>query len=322
MTRHTDCYSDTNAEASGDAAINTHSASGIVVVIPVYNDPEGIRTTLDSVLSQSTEQDYRVVVVDNNSTDRTPEIVRSYDDRISLYHENDIQSSYAARNTGIRNTDADLLAFIDADMTVPNGWLDTALKEFETAHADYMGCDVELGLPDDPSLAARYDHHTGFPVEGYLESQHFVPTCCLFVRRAVFADVGLFDHRLESGGDKEFGQRIYRAGFEQCYADDITAYHPARDSWSALRSKSLRIGRGSAQMRKYHPEIDGYHYPLHPINFLPPSPFRLRRRYSGEDVSLTSMVEFYLLEYALKLTQTYGALQETFTNWWSSHEDT
>ena len=173
----------------------------LVIVVPVYNDPIGIQSTLDSLLTQSAD-DYCIHVVDNDSTDRTTDVVRSYDDdRISLHHETDIQSSYAARNTGIHNTDADLLAFVDADMTVPENWLDTALREFETADADYMGCTVDLTLPDDPSLAARYDHHTGFPVEGYLESQHFAPTCCLFVRREVFADVGLFDHRLESGVD-------------------------------------------------------------------------------------------------------------------------
>jgi len=48
-------------------------------------------------------------------------------------------------------------------MTVPETWLDDA-------------------------LAARYDHHTGFPVAGSLEHQGFAPTCCLFVRREVFAD--------------------------------------------------------------------------------------------------------------------------------------
>ena len=60
----------------------------ISIVVPVYNDPDGIRATLESLLAQSTGREYRVVVVDNDSTDRTPEVVRSYDDaRLSLCHE-------------------------------------------------------------------------------------------------------------------------------------------------------------------------------------------------------------------------------------------
>ena len=92
--------------------------------------------------------------------------------------------------------------------------------------ADYMDCNVELTLPDNPSLPVRYDHHTGFPIEAYLTHQQFAPTCCLFVRRSVFNDVGLFDNRLESGGDKEFGNRVDEAGYDLHFAEDVTMYHP------------------------------------------------------------------------------------------------
>ena len=229
----------------------------IEVIIPVYNDPQGIRTTLNSLLTQ-TISNYHITIVDNNSTDRTLDVIHSYNtDRASLYREGDIQSSYAARNTGIRNTDAEILAFIDADMTVPNDWLEIALQEFEDVDADYMGCDVELTLPDNPSIAARYDHHTGFPVKGYLKQQDFAPTCCLFVRREVFADVGLFDHRLESGGDKEFGNRVNKAGYTQHYAEDVTIYHPTRNSIPNLAAKDRRVGRGLCQLQRYHPKRYG-----------------------------------------------------------------
>ena len=108
--------------------------TSVVVIIPVYNDPKGIQDTLDSLLGQTTTN-YQIVVVDNNSTDRTPEIVRTYEtdhDHITLLHEREIQSSYAARNTGIRHTDSDILAFVDADMTVPEDWLESALETVQT----------------------------------------------------------------------------------------------------------------------------------------------------------------------------------------------
>ena len=230
----------------------------ISVIIPVYNDPDGIKTTLESLLTQTT--DHELVVVDNDSTDRTPEIVRSYEDdhdHLTLVHEREIQSSYAARNTGIRNTDGDLLAFVDADMTVPEDWLESALNTLQSTDADYMGCNVELTLPENPPLPARYDHHTGFPVEGYLESHHFAPTCCLFTRRTVFEDVGLFDHRLESGGDKEFGNRVHEAGYDLNFAADVTMYHPTRNSLRAHVKKDRRVGRGLCQLQRFHPDRYG-----------------------------------------------------------------
>ena len=230
----------------------------ISVIIPVYNDPDGIKTTLESLLTQST--DHQIVVVDNDSTDHTPEVVRAYEkdhDHLTLVHETEIQSSYAARNTGIRHTDSDLLAFVDADMTVPEDWLESALQTFQTTDADYMGCNVELTLPENPPLPARYDHHTGFPVEGYLEHQQFAPTCCLFTRRTVFEDVGLFDHRLESGGDKEFGNRVHDTGYDLNFAADVTMYHPTRNSLRAHVKKDRRVGRGLCQLQRFHPDRYG-----------------------------------------------------------------
>ncbi|ELY68615.1 sugar transferase-like protein [Natronobacterium gregoryi SP2] len=274
-------------------------------------------------MSQSARS-YDVFPVDNDSTDGTGNVITEIaDEHPELVHaceETDIQSSYAARNTGIEHASGDVLLFLDADVWVPETWIEDMVAVLESNDYDYLGCNVEVVAGDQPNFWECYEHSLSFPVETYLENKHFAPTCALAVRREVFEEVGLFDERLESGGDKEFGQRVHRAGFEQGYAEDVTASHPARESWDALRSKALRIGRGRAQKRRYHPEHGDTH-PLHPINVLPPSPFRLRRRFSGQDVSLPSLVGFYLLEYVLKLTQSYGMLRETLAQRQSKREE-
>lgn len=233
--------------------------TSVAVCVPVYNDPEGVQTTVESLRPQTDAQGARLCVVDNGSTDETPEVIQQYASEGSISHlrEDDIQSSYAARNTAVRNTESEILAFVDADMTVPDRWLESALEAFRSAGADYMGCNVELTLPENPSLPARYDRHTGFPIEQYIERQRFAPTCCLFVRREVFEDVGLFDHRLISGGDKEFGNRVHEAGYEMHFAEDVTMFHPVRDSLRAIVEKDFRVGRGLCQLQRYHPERYG-----------------------------------------------------------------
>jgi len=297
----------------------------VSVIVPVYNDPEGIRTTLGSLVSQK-HDDYEVVPVDNNSNDKTPAVLSEFECEYSSLvfprEEIAIQSSYAARNTGVEGATGEIFLFLDADMWVSETWIDDMVMTLESNDYDYLGCNVEVVTNDWPNFWERYEQSFSFPVETYLEHKYFAPTCALAVRREVFEEVGLFDERLESGGDKEFGQRVHRAGFEQGYAGDVTTYHPARDSWDALRSKALRIGRGRAQKHQYYPDAGNYHHPLHPINCLPPSPFRLRRRFSGCDTSLPSLVGFYLLEYVLKLTQTYGTIRESIELRRSEREDT
>ncbi len=118
--------------------------------------------------------------------------------------------------------------------------------------------------------AARYDHHTGFPIEGYLRHQQFAPTCCLFVRREVFEDVGLLDPRLVSGGDKEFGNRVHEAGYDLQFAEHTTMSHPTRNTIRAHFKKDRRVGRGLCQLQRFHP--DRYGTPG-----IPPRPTGIKR---------------------------------------------
>lgn len=226
------------------------------IIVPVFNDSAGIRATVTSLLEQATQGVVdSIAIVDNGSTDTTPEVIQELADQHELVEpitESEIQSSYAARNAGIEQTSSELLAFVDADMTVSDDWLEHGITQIERQDAVYMGCNVELSLPDNPSIAARYDWHTGFPVEQYIEHQGFAPTCCLFVRRSVFESVGLFDPRLQSGGDKEFGNRVIDAGYTLHFAPDATMYHPTRDSMAELIKKDLRVGRGLCQLQRYH----------------------------------------------------------------------
>ena len=283
------------------------------VISPVYNDSKGIQTTLESLVNQNCGS-YEVLPVDNSSTDNTIDVInRIASDYPALIHtkkETDVQSSYAARNTGIEHASGDVLLFLDADIWVPETWIADMVSTLEANDHDYLGCNVEVVTDDEPNFWERYEQSVSFPVETYLEDKHFAPTCALAVRREVFDEVGRFDHRLESGGDKEFGQRVHRAGFDQGYADSVTAYHPARNSLDELRSKARRIGRGRAQMRQYHPETCDYAHPLHPVRFLPPSPWRLRRRFSKTPASVPDLLGLYALEYGLKLTQTVSSVRE------------
>ena len=230
----------------------------VSVVVPVYNDPAGIQMTLDSLLMQSADS-YQIMVVDNDSTDRTRDVVRTHTAKHSGLHlliEDQTQGSYAARNTGIEHARGDVFAFLDADETVDFDWLETALQAMDAQDADYLGCNVEITLPED-TLVGRYNAHTGFPVKQYLENENYAPTCALLVRRKVFKEIGFFDARLISGGDREFGERVHQAGYEQGYAADAVVHHPARTSFKSLAKKNFRVGRGFCQKQRYYPERYG-----------------------------------------------------------------
>ncbi|WP_052081975.1 glycosyltransferase family 2 protein [Porphyromonas macacae] len=86
----------------------------ISVVIPLYNKEHQIRSTLNSVLSQ-TFQDFEVIIVNDGSTDSSVEKVQKISDsRIRLIHQKNLGVS-AARNRGIKESKGEWIAFLDAD---------------------------------------------------------------------------------------------------------------------------------------------------------------------------------------------------------------
>ncbi|MWV40413.1 glycosyltransferase [Natrialba sp. INN-245] len=244
----------------------------VSIVVPVYNDLEGIQTTLESLL-QHTPSETQIVVVDNDSSDDTPAIVAEYADdheRVTLVFERDVQSSYAARNTGIEHADEDVVCFLDADQRVTDGWLENALERVRETEAHYLAPDIELEAPDDPSPTARYNLVSGFPIAAFLEQHHYAPTSCLFVTHELLEDVGRFDDRLVSGGDLEFGNRVYEAGYDLAYAPEATVVHPTRTTFRSLYSRNVRIGRGHCQLQRHYPERYGR-------VGIPPRPSGIRR---------------------------------------------
>lgn len=292
----------------------------ISIIVPVYNDPGGIQTTLNS-LSQIRHpgEEFEIIVADNGSNDGTREIVNTHverDDRITLVIEDEIQSSYAARNQAVRHASGDLLAFLDADMSVEPTWLEELVTSMKENEAPYVGQDVELVVEDGKeTIVASYTRRTGFPIERYMKNDHYAPTCCLVVRKEVFDEVGLFDPWMISGGDMEFGQRVYESGFEQHYEPDITLYHPARSSLRSLLSKMFRVGRGLVQYSRYYPNRFDKPIWRDPRNYLPHHPLHFYRSMAESEnpPAAAELPLFYVLGYLVKLARVSGADYELLT---------
>src|SRR5262245_56398582 len=87
------------------------TAPSVSVIVPVYNGAQSIGNCIESLLKQD-YPNYDIIVVNNNSTDNTVEIVRKYPVRLVFCLE---RGPAAARNAGINTSTADIIAFTDAD---------------------------------------------------------------------------------------------------------------------------------------------------------------------------------------------------------------
>ena len=284
------------------------------IVIPVYNDPDGVKATLRSLTDQTHPIDeYEILVVDNGSTDQTPSVIAAFEQDhptlVTGVTETAIQSSYAARNRGIAHAIGTYVAFVDADMRADSDWVEVVITRLHDKLCRYLACNVRVFLPKRNRMA-RFDQLKGFPIEAFLRDHQFAPTCSLVVETSLFGEIGTFDSRLMSGGDCEFGKRVAEAGITQVYAPDIVLFHPARTTVSAHLTRHWRIGRGITQQLQYHPNRVQDRYPSLYKTFVPPRPQKLRSFARKTELTVGDGVVFYGLEYAEQLTRGLGRVYE------------
>ena len=170
----------------------------ISVIIPVYNSSGYIARTIESVLAQTHKPD-EIIVVDNNSTDGTIEIVKQYP--VTLLQENEVQSSYAARNKGINHARSEIIAFIDADCIAADNWIKEGVGALQSESADLAGGRVEFFFSEEQTAAELYDSIQYLDIETKVKDNGRAPTANLFVRKSVFDKVGMFPSHVKSGGD-------------------------------------------------------------------------------------------------------------------------
>jgi glycosyltransferase involved in cell wall biosynthesis len=206
------------------------------VVMCTFNRADLLRGAVTSVLAQHADvtPPFELVVVDNNSTDGTREIVHqlaSIDDRVRYTFEPQQGLSYA-RNAGIRNARASLVAFIDDDLLAEPDWIAALVRAFhEYPDVDIVGGRLLPVWPVAPPVWLTRDHWAPLALSDHGDEPIVVtverPICLVGAgacRREVFDAVGTFAtdfQRVRDGigslEDHDFMLRVLRTGRKALY---------------------------------------------------------------------------------------------------------
>lgn len=298
----------------------------VSVIVPVYNSGEDITRTINALVCQDYDKSrYEIIIVDNGSTDNTPKVIKDYCEKypsfVKLFFQNEIQSSYAARNTGIKHANGDIFAFVDADMWMDKSWLCLVVNKMRSMNVDYMGCRVDIqDIRNTNNLAALYNRLRGFAVDQDIALYHFAPTCCLVTKASLFKKVGVFDDSVISSGDWEFGNRVFQQGIKLHYAPDIWLYHPARNTLQSLKKKYIRIGKGEYQMFQRYSTLPTYKQRSLFRRLLPPNPISFVKKFisrsKDRDVQISSIQIFalYFVHCYVKWANSVGYIMGQVSN--------
>ncbi len=221
----------------------------VSVIIPVFNNYEGIRACLRALTRQTLNRElFEVIVVDNGSADDRHALLESeFKDQFCLrLVKESMRGSYAARNKGIREARGDILAFTDSDCSPESEWLESGMKALqENPNCGFVGGEVEQAFEskDAPNAAEIHDQNY-FQQERNIAEKKFTPTANLFTRMDIMDRVGPFNADLFSGGDLEWCQRCERRGLHGVYASGARMKHKARATFQALLERDIRLLRG------------------------------------------------------------------------------
>lgn len=230
------------------------------IVVAVYNRPEELRELLVSLVAQS-ENDFRVVVVEDGSTRTSSDVCQDFENRLTLtYVEQKNTGPALARNKGVEvlADSCEYVLFVDSDCTLPPQYIRTCY-EWLTAHTE-----VDLwGGPDawdenfSPiqkaiSYAMTSPFSTGGIRGGNEVSDKFYPrTFNMGVRLAAFRAVGGFKD-LRYGEDVDLSMRLVETGYQSFLFTRLFVYHKRRTSWRSFFMQVYHSGTARFMLSRLH----------------------------------------------------------------------
>jgi len=237
---------------------NSENDSLVSVIIINFNGGDYILDCVDSV-TKTTNSNFEVILIDNNSTDNSSNLCKDKFDQIRLF-QSDKNLGMAARNIGLDNAKGKFIVFLDADTVVEPNWLSVLLDSYKKHGSGlYQG---KLLKKDDPTVIescgdmanvfgtgfarGRGEKDTGkfetfqkitFPVGG-----------CTFGPSEVFKEIGYVDESelfFLMLDDLDYGWRAWLLGIPSYYEPKCIIYHVGSPilKWSSKKFFYLERNR-------------------------------------------------------------------------------
>jgi cellulose synthase/poly-beta-1,6-N-acetylglucosamine synthase-like glycosyltransferase len=222
------------------------------IVICAYN----AAATLDECLTASCALDYpelEILVVDDGSTDETPDIVRRHPRvrLLSIPHG----GLAVARNTGFRAASGELIAYLDSDAYPSAEWPYYLVLGLDGRMVAGVG-GPNVSPPADPPIAQVVARAPGGPIHVLLSDDRaeHLPGCNFAFWKKALVDVGGFDSTFTvAGDDVDVCWRLIDRGWELAYHPGALVWHHRRSRFRDYLGQQRSYGRSEALVQVRHP---------------------------------------------------------------------
>lgn len=226
------------------------------IVLPVYNAERTLTFCLDSLTNLDyPKENLEIIVVDNNSTDATKDIIRRYNVKYLFEPK---RGACFALNAGIHNSHGGIVAFTHSDCVVDKDWIRNIVKGFTDNNIG--GCGGKFLGYRPQSWFEKYSDYRRlyFQNENVAKEKNLLSWINLVnaaFRRDVLDKIGLFDEFFTQEYEIDLSWRINFRGYQLKYAPDAIVYHKYRDSLSGLWQRYFKIGYNCPRFVKKYKKI-------------------------------------------------------------------
>jgi cellulose synthase/poly-beta-1,6-N-acetylglucosamine synthase-like glycosyltransferase len=220
----------------------------VSIIIAAHNEGDYVRRTIESILANTDDADFEIILIDDGCTDAgfaflDREPYRS-DRRLHPYRFEKSVGCIRARHQGVLLARGDLIAFLDAHLSVLPGWL-TSLSNSVAKLGGNVAVTPDISplvestwLPSAPSgQVVAVDEKLDFVwLENQAVSTELLPTvlgCCVLMPRKFYDRIGGFDLGLRRWGCEfiDLTLKVYAAGGRCCYEPAVLVGHLFRDAF-------------------------------------------------------------------------------------------
>ncbi|MFU0823641.1 glycosyltransferase family 2 protein [Clostridium sp.] len=232
----------------------------VSVIIPCRNEEEYIGECLDGFINQTYPKEYfEVLVCDGLSTDKTRDIVKSYNrkyNNIKLL-DNKGLSAPKGMNVGIRSSKADVIIIFGAHACPDKEFIENNVKALENEEAGCVGGPITTISKNDTGKAIALAMSSPFGVGNaffrFAKEEMFVDTVAFGAyKRDVLDSVGYFDEELVRNQDDELNYRVIKGGYKILLSPKIKSTYYSRGSLRKLWRQYYQYGFWKVRVMQKH----------------------------------------------------------------------